>query len=149
MTNISQKCQYALRALLELSKRRDVDGATPASEIADRQKIPPRFLELILGQLKQGGYVSSRRGVQGGYTLVSDPEELTVGEIIRFMDGPLSPVKCIGPAKRHDCELQGRCAFAQLWERARDAVAEVYDQTSFQDLMEDDRSSNYTPDYVI
>lgn len=148
--NISQKCQYALRALFELSKR-EGEGPLAAAEIAQAQAIPPRFLELILGQLRQGGYVESRRGVQGGYMLAVSPEDLTVGEVIRFVDGPLAPVRCVAGRGGQECPLRGSCAFMGLWERARAAVADVYDGTTFQDLAEQDREAagQYVANYCI
>ena len=110
-------------------------------EIAEAQAIPPRFLEQILSQLKQGRYVGARRGVKGGYTLAVSPRELTVGEIIRFFEGPLSPVSCIAGHKGRECPLRGDCAFKQLWERAERAVEDVYDTTTFHDLVEAQQSA--------
>lgn len=144
--NVSQKCQYALRAVYELAKRNG-GGPTSIKEIAQVQAIPPRFLELILGQLKQSGYVQSRRGVAGGYLLAVPPGELCVGAIIRFIDGPLDPVKCIAGGRTKDCPLLGNCAFTGLWERAKQAVAEVYDDTTFEDLLEEERAN--TDAYVV
>ena len=148
--NLSQRCQYTLRAIFELSKRRG-EGPISVAEIADAQAIPPRFLLLILGQLRQAGFVESRRGVQGGYLLAGDPAELTVGDIIRFMEGPLDPVKCIGGDGAAHCPLRGSCAFMALWERAKQAVTEVYDATSLQDLVDTERASaeRYVAGYCI
>ncbi len=148
--SVSQKCQYGLRAVLELAKRRG-SGPTSVSQIAEVQAIPPRFLELILGQLRQGGFVESRRGVHGGYLLTVDPARLYVGQIIRFVDGPVGPVRCVAGNKESDCPLQGNCAFVSMWSRARDAVAGVYDQTSFQDLIEEEAAAaeRYVASYCI
>jgi Rrf2 family transcriptional regulator, cysteine metabolism repressor len=138
--SVSQKCQYALRALFELAKR-DSDKPTAMTQIAEAQAIPPKFLELILSELRQGGFVESRRGRGGGYFLTPKPDELTVGVIIRFVDGPVAPVKCIAGNAPSDrtCALYGGCAFVDMWSRARDAVASVYDNTSFQDLIDKER----------
>jgi Rrf2 family transcriptional regulator, cysteine metabolism repressor len=148
--NVSQKCQYALRAVFELSKRPN-DKPTPVSEIAAIQAIPPRFLEIILGQLKQGGFVESRRGARGGYILATPGGELTVGEIIRFVDGPVGPVDCVAVGRDGNCPLLGRCAFMGMWERARDAVTEVYDATTFQNLIEEEQvaAGEYVASYCI
>ena len=134
--SMSQKCQYAVRATLELAKHFG-KGPVPISEIASSQAAPARFLENILNEMRQGGFVDSRRGVQGGYYLVSDPHELTVGEIIRFVDGPLDPVKCT-TGQPKPCPLKGRCSLIELWARAKDAVEQVYDGTTFQDLVDKD-----------
>ena len=133
--NLSQKCQYALRALFELATRRG-EGPISTGEIAQAQAIPPRFLELILAQLKQAGYVESQRGARGGYRLAASPDALTVGEVIRLVEGPLGPVKCLASPDQADCPLMGRCVFLGLWERAYDAVSQVYDSTSLQDLID-------------
>ena len=132
--NISQKCQYAVRATLELAKRFG-NGPTPIGEVAARQAIPPRFLEIILNEMKQGGFVESRRGVQGGYMLIPKPADLTVGQIIRFVDGSFDPVKCLGETAA-SCEIRSRCALMELWTQAKTAVESVYDGTNFQQLAE-------------
>jgi Rrf2 family protein len=131
----SQKCQYALRAVYELAKRSE-EGPVSVSEVAAAQAIPPRFLELILGELRKAGYVLSHRGPQGGYELAVGPADLTVGTIIRFIDGPVAPVGCIAGNKPQQCSLFGRCAFLSMWQRAQQAVEEVYDGTTFQDLID-------------
>ena len=148
--SISQKCQYGLRAVFELSKRLG-NGPTSVGQIAEIQAIPPRFLELILGQLRQGGFVESRRGVHGGYLLATDPARLYVGQIIRFIDGPVAPVDCVVANKEITCPLHGSCAFMGMWTRARDVVSEVYDQTSFQDLIEEEAAAaeKYVARYCI
>ncbi len=139
--SLSQKCQYALRSLFELAKRVG-EGPVSVAEIAEKQAIPPKFLELILGQLKQTGWVESYRGVHGGYSLAVAPRELTVGEVIRAVEGPLKPVRCIAGQDGGDCPLQGKCAFTGLWERAERAVADVYDSTSLQSLVDEEKAAN-------
>jgi Rrf2 family transcriptional regulator, cysteine metabolism repressor len=96
---ISQKTQYAVRAVFELAKRKDI-GATKITEFAEPQTIPKRFLEDILNQLKGGGFVESIRGKYGGYLLAREPKDLTVGEILRFIEGPVSRVECIVGGKK-------------------------------------------------
>ena len=148
--NVSQKCQYALRAVFELGNRHG-DGPTSIREIAQAQAIPPKFLELILVQLRKAGFIESRRGAHGGYFLAAGPAALTVGEIIRFVDGPIAPVRCVDARQGVDCPLYGHCAFMGMWTRARDAVAEVYDSTTFQDLMDAHRAAagKYVASYCI
>ena len=147
---LSQKCQYALRAIFELSKR-DGSGPVKIGDVAKAQAIPVRFLEVILTQLRQAGYTTSRRGARGGYQMVRDPKELTVGEVIRFVDGPLSPVKCLAGPEAADCPLRGDCAFMGLWRRAQTAVAGVYDATTFQDLLDEEQTAkkDYVASYCI
>lgn len=136
---VSQKCQYALQALVELALRYGED-ATPAGEIAAQREIPARFLDLILGQLRQAGLVSSRRGAQGGYRLARQPRRITAGEVIRCIDGPVElPSEGAG------------AALAPMWRRAAEALAAVYDATTLADLADAERRAGrrFVPDYVI
>lgn len=161
MATLSQKCYYALRALFELSLRRH-QGPTRISEVAAAQAIPSRFLEVILNELKQGGFVESKRGKEGGYYLVREPATLTLGEVIRYIDGPFAPVDCVvdaGPATGEaaagaigaSCPLGRGCAFAGVWLRVHAAVATIYDGTTFAQVVEEDlkRRGRYVPDFVI
>ena len=135
---VSQKCQYAIRAVFELA-RRFGRGPVKISEIAEAQGIPLRFLQVILNQLRHAGFIESRRGAEGGYFLAHRPERLTVAEIIQFVEGPLVPVACMTGGKAAvACHLRGKCVFIGMWERAANAVSEVYDGTSFQNLVEDE-----------
>jgi len=131
---LSQKCQYALRAMYEITLRED-DWPIKSGDIAEAQAIPPRFLENILAQLKQGGFVDSKRGKEGGYMLADPDREVTVGEIIRFVQGPVVPVHCMIDTGASDCPFGQDCPFLSMWARARDAVVEVYDNTTFRDLI--------------
>jgi Rrf2 family protein len=136
---ISQKTQYAVRAVFELAKRQG-RGATKISEIADAQAIPQRFLENILNHLKGGGFVESVRGKEGGYLLVRPAKEMTVGQVLRFVEGPLSPVECMVDGKKVPCSMYGHCAFRSLWKRAEKALEEVYDGTTFEELVVEEAS---------
>lgn len=131
---VSKRCQYALRALLELARRRG-QGPITVADIAADQQIPPRFLEVILSQLRRAGFVVSRRGVEGGYLLVRRPESLSVGEVVRCIQGPLVPppgdVEPAGTPVPY-----GRLALMDMWRRARDAMAEAFDATTLADLAE-------------
>lgn len=137
---VTQKCQYTLRALFELAKRR---GGKPVSAavIADAQAIPSRFLELIFLELKARGMVESRRGANGGYVLAMPPETTTVGDIIRAVEGSLSPVSCtVGRTEEH-CRLKHGCVFAGVWQKAQKAMEEIYDNTTLQDLIDEERAA--------
>lgn len=148
--SLSQKCQYSLRAIFELAKHYG-EGPVKIADIAEKQAIPTRFLEVILNQLKQGGFVDSKRGSMGGYVLIRLPETLTVGDIIRYVEGPLSPVQCMLGFAEDPCPLRGECAFLPMWERAQEALSEVYDTTTFEHLVQEERSrlESYNPDYSI
>jgi Rrf2 family transcriptional regulator, cysteine metabolism repressor len=149
--NLSQKCQYAFRAVFELSRRHGLEQPVSVTEIAEIQAIPPRFLEQILAELRQGGFVISRRGAQGGYILAVPPSDLRVGDIVRFIEGPISPVKCIIPEEEAGCTLRADCLFQDFWQRAKEAVEKVYDSTTFQDLVREaeERSRSQCANYNI
>ena len=139
---LSQKTQYALRAIYELALHHG-GGPVKISDIATAQDIPHKFLELILHELKQAGFVTSKRGKAGGYLLIRSPWEVSVGEILRYVQGPLGPVSCLSDAGAEaQCRLRGHCVFLPMWERVEQAVAGIYDTTTFQDLiLQDQRHS--------
>ena len=137
---VSQKCQYSIRALFELAKRNG-GGPVKISDIAESQAIPIRFLEIILNQLRSAGFVQSRRGASGGYFLARQPKDITVGEIIRFVEGPLAPVACMTDKPETECSLNGHCAFIGMWRQIAAATSGVYDSTSFQNLVDNAAAS--------
>lgn len=141
---VSQKCQYAIRALFELARRHG-EGPVRIGDIAGTQAIPLRFLEVILGQLRQAGFVQSRRGAAGGYFLARPPTQLSVGEIVQFVEGPLVPVECMTGMSARECAFSGKCVFIDMWKRAAKAVSDVYDRTSFQDLVDDEARRQKAP----
>ena len=130
---------------MELAKRQGSGTATAAS-IAEAQCVPVRFLENILGQLRQAGIVESVRGKEGGYRLSRPPRDLSVGEVIRLIQGPLATVDCYagdkeGGAAGRECLLREGCVLLPMWKRAQDAMMEVYDETTFYDLAEEERAA--------
>src|SRR5208283_2639606 len=94
---ISYKGDYAIKALVYLASQYNKynEGRSQIGEISKSQDIPLKFLEHILRILKNAGYVKSHRGTKGGYAIAKDPEQITLGEIIRLMDGPTSPIACV------------------------------------------------------
>jgi Rrf2 family cysteine metabolism transcriptional repressor len=124
--NISVKGEYALQAIFDLASQRQGEPVKIA-EIARRQHIPQKFLELILASLKQGGFVESRRGAEGGYLLARGPESITVGEVLRFVEGPAQ-----GKARSR---RKTDCPFAGMWQDVDQAVNAIVDQTTFADLL--------------
>lgn len=131
---VTQKCQYALRAIYELARRQD-GAPCKIGTIANSQGIPPRFLENILNGLKGAGFVDSARGKDGGYFLTRRADGITVGEVIRFVQGPFDPVGC-GERLESSCGIFEDCVFRPLWEKARLALEAVYDGTTIQDLVD-------------
>lgn len=147
---VPQKAQYALRAIFELAKRYG-DGPVKISEIAKIQAIPARFLEVIMTQLKQAGFVESRRGRKGGHSLARSPQDLTVGDVMRFMQGPIGPIACAAGRSQQACAFHGDCVFLPMWQKVRKATEEIYDGTTFQDLVDQERQGTrgYVPRYSI
>jgi Rrf2 family cysteine metabolism transcriptional repressor len=132
---VSQKCLYALRAIFELAKRKD-EGPTKIADVAEAQAIPQRFLESILNQLKQAGFVESYRGSNPGYILIRSPDDLAVGEIIEFVEGPIGPTAClIGKSNFNECPLRSECIFMSMWEEIHNVISEVYNRTTIGDLV--------------
>ena len=134
---LSQKSRYALRAVFELSRHK---GHSPikVADIARAQDIPVRFLEIILNHLKQADFVESRRGSEGGYLLIREPKALTVGEVLHFTEGSLWPVDVHDPEFMALRQLRSEAAFSRMWSRAEEALALIYDGTTFQDLLNED-----------
>lgn len=135
---LSSRGDYAVRALLELATSA-AGRAMPLSELAERTSIPAKYLEQILMQLRTARVVRGKRGAHGGYMLARAPEQVTVGEVIRAMDGPLAPSLCASqtahtacPAYR--CPSEESCVMRGLWSQVRDAIAAIVDETTFGDL---------------
>ena len=114
------------------------------ADIAEKEQIPIRFLEVILNQLKGGGFVQSRRGAEGGYRLARSADQLTVGEIMRYIDGPIAPVDCVSQTRPKVCEFPGGCHFFSFWGRVRQAISDVVDQTTFADLIRESHDGAWT-----
>ena len=128
---LSKKAKYALKALLYLTKNQS-KGLIVISDIAEDERIPRKFLEAILVDLKTQGLLQSVRGKKGGYTLVKDPAEISVGNIIRMIDGPLAPIPCVSHLYYRRCEEcvdETTCEIRHLMRRVRDATAEILDTT--------------------
>ena len=138
--NISSKGHYALQALFDLASR-NTDEPVKIASIAKRQKIPQKFLELILSSLKQGGFVESHRGADGGYYLARLPETITVGEVLRFVDG--SPQKQKGPKRE--------TPFSELWRNVDKSVAGIVDGANFASIVRNwaEKQRTYVHDWDI
>ncbi len=134
MLTPSKKGQYALRAIYELAKRQD-QGPTKISEIAAAQAIPRRFLEVILHQLKGSGLVVSKRGFYGGYALSKSARDITVGDVLRYLQRNSNPARCIACVSQKACPFKEGCAFSSLWHRVKVAAYDIYDETTMQDLL--------------
>ncbi len=104
------------------------------NDIAKRQDIPIKYLEQILLMLKGNGYVKSLRGAHGGYTLAKTPDKITLGEIIRLMEGPISSVTCVSKSCYQKCKEESNCVFRPLWDTIRVQTEAIVDHTTFEDM---------------
>ena len=131
--NITSKGRYALRVMLDLAQHRE-EGYISLKTIADRQGYSMKYLEMIVGSLKREGLVASTRGKEGGYRLVRDPEDYTIGEILRCIEDNLAPVACI---KAGDicCEHAGECMTVPMWKELDDITNVYLDTVSLEDLL--------------
>lgn len=133
MLKVSQKLEYAMRAMIELAQQRDDGSLVPAREIAERQQIPLRFLEQQLGALSKAGLVESFRGAGGGCRIARDPSQITVGQIADAIEGQIYPVFCLEPSD-HRCFADSRCGLQGFWADVAHAVQQVFEQTTVADL---------------
>lgn len=143
---ISKKSGYAIRSLLELALRGDSEPVNVRT-LAGSQQIPSRFLEIILNELKQGGFVRSIRGKAGGYLLDKRAKEITVGQVIRFLDRHIEPSKEAGVSTpRH-----GDFVLPSILDRINQAVSDICDETSLQDMVSEHMKSRqaFISNYVI
>ena len=141
--NLSGKSEYALAAIFDLAAHHNGEPIKIAL-VAKRQKIPQKFLELILAALKQGGFVESRRGAEGGYLLARLPELITVGEVLRFIESSRE-------AGSRGGHRRVETPFTGLWRQVDNAVSGILDHTTFAQLVRDwaDRQSRYVDDWTI
>ncbi len=136
---ISTKGRYGLRLMFDLALHYG-KGMIPLKEVAKRQDISDKYLEQIIMQLNRAGLVRSVRGSQGGYSLKEEPKNITVGQILRAVEGTLAPVECLDTPE--SCQNSQSCVTIGVWRRVREAVENVVDNTTLQDLIDDYESKN-------
>lgn len=133
---LSSKAKYGLKAMLHLSEH-GRELPVLISDIAAGQQIPKKFLDIILLELKNGGLLRSKKGKGGGYLLARAPDKITVGQIVRLLDGPLAPIACASRTAFRpcdDCRDVERCRVRLAMLEVRDAIAQVLDDMSLADL---------------
>ena len=136
---LSKKATYALKALLILAQERD-KGPILIAELAERDAMPKKFLEAILLELKHHGILQSKKGKGGGYFLGKNPHAITLGQVIRLIDGPLAPVPCVSETAYQRCEGckdEATCGVRIVMKEVRDAIAAVLDGMSLSDALRD------------
>jgi len=138
---LSTKGRYGLRAVVDLAMHGQDDEAVSISCIAARQELSESYLEQLIAKLKKAGIVNSIRGINGGYTLAKAPEVITVGDILRALEGDLVIVEC--PEIEGECAKSGSCVTKYVWKRINDSINNVVDSMTLQELL--DNSSGITP----
>ncbi len=131
MLKISQKTEYAMRAMIELARHRaeNGDALVPARTLAEAQHIPLRFLEQQLGALHKAGLVESFRGAGGGCRLARDPDEIRMSDVAEAIEGHWTPMACLEPDD-HTCFADSRCGVQGFWADVASAVQRVFDETT-------------------
>lgn len=132
---ISTKGRYALRMMTDLAINHNEQMMIRVKEVADRQGISEKYLEQIVATLKRAGYVKSLRGAQGGYRLAKNPEDYTVGMILRLTEGNMAPVSCLED-EENQCDMASKCITLHLWEKLDEAIRGVIDHVTLKDLVE-------------
>ena len=154
MLKVSQKAEYALRAMIELALQRDRSGdaLVSARSIAEAQQIPLRFLEQQLGALHKAGLVESFRGAGGGCRVARDPAGIRMADVIDAVEGPLYPMTCLDEHD-HTCWQTGQCGLQELWGEVLLAIRQVLEKTTLAELAERHRRAAerpvWSPDELI
>ncbi len=151
---VSRTSEYALKALIELAIEHDKGiTVTLINDVAKRKGIPQKYLEQILLVLRNAGILVSKRGVGGGYSLSRSPENISLGEIIRAVEGSLSPVNCVSIGSRVNCLEESSCGLYSVMLEVRDAISNVLDNISLRDAarrtIDLTDQKNRVPSYAI
>jgi|SRR5579875_2250011 len=134
---LTRKSKYALKALAVLAKEYG-QGPVLISDVAQREGIPRKFLEIILLELKNAGILQSKKGKGGGYSLGRPPGQITLGNVIRVLDGPLAPLPCVSRTayvRCRECRDERTCGIRMVMKDVRDATAQILDSTTLADML--------------
>ncbi len=131
---LSTKGRYGLKAMFQLALYKS-EGPIPLKNIANKQNISEQYLEQIFSSLKKSGLVKSVRGAQGGYFLAKEPKEITVGDILIVLEGPVSLSNCV--LDEDICENSGKCVTKVVWEKIKKGIDEVINSITLQDMIDD------------
>ena len=131
---LSTRGRYGIQAMYDLARNADA-GPQPVKAIAEREGIPEAYLEQLIAPLKRAGLVASTRGAQGGYTLAREPERITVGDVLRALEGGLNLVECL--EEDHICGKACACASRIVWMKLRDGLNAIVDGITLRDMIAD------------
>ena len=138
---LSTKGRYGLRALIDLAQYSS-EAPVSITSISARQDISERYLEQLMAMLKKAGLVSSIRGAGGGYVLAKDMREISVGDILRALEGSLEPVDCAGLEPGGGCRSADTCVTKYVWKRINESISRTVDEIMFDQLVEESRKKN-------
>ena len=133
---MSTRGRYGLRAMLDMAMVQSDEPIT-LNSISERQGVSIGYLEQLMVSLKKEGLIRSVRGAQGGYLLARDPKNITVGDIIRALEGPIAPVACVNEDYPEECDRAEGCVTRLVWAKVRDSIVEVLDSLTLHDLVEE------------
>jgi len=133
---LSTKGRYGLIAMVDLAVHAS-EGCVSLSSIAERQHISEHYLEQLFSLLRKAGLVKSTRGVNGGYLLAYEPNQITAGDILRALEGSLAPVDCIHENTHERCEMNEACVTRTVWKQVYDCINEVIESVTLKDLADD------------
>ncbi|MGM0471274.1 MAG: RrF2 family transcriptional regulator [Bacillota bacterium] len=132
---LSTKGRYGVKAMVDLALHYG-DSAIPLHRIAKRQDISEHYLEQLIAVLRKAGLVNSVRGAHGGYLLAKEPAEITVGDIIRELEGPIAPSECVGDSE-YNCKNSGDCITQLIWKKLQSSINEVLESITLEDLRQE------------
>lgn len=145
---LSTKGRYGLKAMLELSLHFG-EGPLPLNNIAEKQNISEHYLEQLIATLRKDGLVNSVRGAQGGYLLSNKPKEITVGDVIRSLEGNIAPSDCVIEGESIDCANGEFCVTRGVWKKIRDSINQVIDTVTLQDMVDEQEEINKNKSYMF
>lgn len=136
---LSKRGEYALRALIDFGIARELGRPLlSVTELSEKERLPQKFLHAILGELKAAGYIDTKRGKQGGYLLAKAPKDISLGSVIRVIDGPLAPISCVSQMayQRCSCPDEDHCGLRMLMLDVRNAIARILDRYNLGDVVD-------------
>ena len=149
---LSTKGRYGLRAIVDLAVNQQ-QGAVSISSIAARQSLSENYLEQLMSKLKKAGLICSVRGAQGGYVLAKEPEKISVGDILRALEGDLTPVACVAiNGVEGNCSSEHTCVTKYVWQRINESIEKTVDEMMIDQLVAESRKAqekakNHDVDY--
>ena len=132
---LSTRGRYGLKAMYQLAIHYG-EGPIPLKQIADKENLSENYLEQLVSQLRKEGLLTSVRGAQGGYMLAIPPREITVGNVLRVLEGDLAPADCI-MEEDYGCENEENCVTKLVWIKIKDSIDEVVDSITLQDMLDE------------